>query len=190
MRISELGLGHSNDTALAALVESRGSVDRAVRVGIETWFRRCRQRRQPITSPATNLPLASVIENNASGLNHGVFRCGNRKCVALREQQLRLPANRKAPSGSHSCTSDHRTELVVYKDEHAYPAYVFSCKSVVAQDPYKRPLFQELAKQEILHGRRCGSRWNGPTSRQLRRRRDSTTTRTMRRMPDTKEPLK
>jgi len=30
LRISELGLGHSNDAALAALIEARGSVDHAV----------------------------------------------------------------------------------------------------------------------------------------------------------------
>lgn len=44
----------------------------------------------------------------------------------MRAANLRKPEHQQPPDGYQSCTSKNATEVVVYKDNHAYPAYIFS----------------------------------------------------------------
>ena len=52
------------------------------------------------------------------------LRCGFWKCRELVQKQLRETQHREAPVGCQSCTSKFRTEVIVYRDEQAIPAYV------------------------------------------------------------------
>ena len=82
------------------------------------------------------------------------FGCSWKRCQDLRAAELRKPENRKAPSGYDSCTSKHQTEVIVYKDFHAYPAYIFEyhCLPLTHFDPYRHqrslPNFRVAAQKK------------------------------------------
>ena len=53
-------------------------------------------------------------------------KCGWPPCRNMRAANLRKPEHQQPPDGYQSCTSKNAIEVVVYKDNHAYPAYIFS----------------------------------------------------------------
>ena len=56
-----------------------------------------------------------------------------------RQAALRDPVNRTAPAGHTSATGRNHTEVVVYGNYYAYPAYVVTYKlSQVLPDPYQQ----------------------------------------------------
>lgn len=79
------------------------------------------------------------IVSHAPGCQKKGPKCQLKKCRDLRRAELVKLEHRQAPKGHHSCTSKHHTEVVVYKDFHAYPAYIFEyrCPSLASFDPYK-----------------------------------------------------
>ncbi|CAE7831965.1 TNKS2 [Symbiodinium sp. CCMP2592] len=86
-------------------------------------------------------------------------RVGERDRVAPQgasRQQWRgaliLTQNELAPEGCQSATSRHRKELVVYKQNHAYPAYRITLRYTDdPRDPYESPsLFNELRVLEDI----------------------------------------
>ena len=91
---------------------------------------------------ATKAPVKSHVPNC---WNKRV-NCWNQKCRNLRAEELKKPEHRKAPGEHHSCSSKHSTEVIVYKDYHAYPAYLFEyqCASLAKFDPYSEQNFQTL----------------------------------------------
>lgn len=91
-------------------------------------------------------PRIQLHHKNCAGTR---LWCRDWRCIDVRRSELRMPYNRRAPSGYHSCTSEHRIELIVYKDHHAVPMYVFDYTSIAASDPYGS-LFHELERLQFF----------------------------------------